>query len=103
MYHIRIWYIRLHTLVDSCIGHILSDWMSIRDYCMTQLRTIWFHMRTNMSFGDEERSFFIMSSMYELFMVSILNDSVCIVFTSSSFNSYFKKRVSLILMENLLS
>ena len=54
------------------IGHILSDWMSIRDYCMTQLRTVWFHMRTNMSFGDEERSFFIMSSMYRLFMVSIL-------------------------------
>ena len=40
---------------------------------MTQLRTVWFHMRTNMSFGDEERSFFIMSSMYRLFMVSILS------------------------------
>ena len=38
---------------------------------MTQLRTVWFHMRTNMSFGDEERSFFIMSSMYRLFMVSM--------------------------------
>ena len=45
---------------------------------MTQLRTVWFHMRTNMSFGDEERSFFIMSSMYRLFTVSnyTLNSSL---------------------------
>ena len=37
---------------------------------MTQLRTVWLHMRTNFVFGDDERSFFIMRSMHMLFMVS---------------------------------
>ena len=60
-----------NSIIHHLLGHILSDWMSIRDYCMTQLRTIWLHMRSNMSLGDEERSFFIMSSMYQLFMVSV--------------------------------
>ena len=58
------------------IGRVLSDWMSIRHYCITQLRTVWLHMRTNMSIGNEERSFFIMSSMYRLFMVSSVNSTL---------------------------
>ena len=57
-------------------GHVLSDWMSIRHYCMAQLQTVWLYMRINMKLGDEERSFFIMKSMYQLFMVSIMNNRV---------------------------
>ena len=83
-------------------GHILSDWMSIRHYCMTQLRTVWFHMRTNMSLGDEERSFFIMNSMHRLFMVSILN-SACTLCYPFSFGSCFKNKLSPALKENLVT
>ena len=36
---------------------------------MSQLKEIWLHMRNNMSFGEEERLFFIINSMYQLFMV----------------------------------
>jgi len=57
----------------TCAGRILSDWMSIRFYCMTQLRTVWLHMRTNMGLGDDERSFFIMRAMNTLFTVHILD------------------------------
>jgi len=52
-----------------CIGHIISDWMPIREYCMTQLKTVWLHMRINFVCNDDERSFFIMKSMYTLLMV----------------------------------
>ncbi|XP_065913406.1 uncharacterized protein [Dysidea avara] len=55
--------------LDQIKGRILSDWMSIRGYCITQLRTVWLQMRTNMGFGDDERSFFIMRSMHTLFML----------------------------------
>jgi len=55
-----------------CEGHILSDWMSIRHYCLTQLKTVWLHMGMNYLCDDEERSFFIMRSMYTLFMVWLL-------------------------------
>ena len=52
-------------------GHILSDQMSIREYCMAQLKFVWLYMRTNLKFvgSDDERSFFIMKSMYMLLMV----------------------------------
>ena len=88
--------------VIHLIGHILSDWMSIRHYCMTQLRTVWFHMRTNMALGDEERSFFIMNSMHRLFMVSVLNNA-CTVCYPFSFGSCFKNKLSFALKENLVT
>lgn len=53
------------------IGRLLPDWMSIRHYCMKKLKTVWSHIRENMSLCDEERSFFIMRSMYQLFMVCL--------------------------------
>jgi len=62
------------TMIYVCFHkeHILSDWMSIRHYCLTQLRTVWLHMGMNFLSDDEERSFFITRSMYTLFMVCLL-------------------------------
>ena len=78
-----IWTEIMETFLDLALyyhitstGHVLSDWMSIRHYCTAQLKAVWLHMRINMSLGDEETSFFIMKSMYQLFMVSFINDII---------------------------
>jgi len=65
------WSLKLRVYVKYMFytGHILSDWMSIRHYCLTQLRTVWLHMEMNFLSDNEERSFFIMRSMYTLFVV----------------------------------
>ena len=40
-------------------GPIISDWQSIRHYCVSQLRTVWQHMRNNLGLSEEERTFFV--------------------------------------------
>ena len=58
--------ISLLTQSDSdkkLFGVIISDWISLRHYCVSQLRAIWMHMRNNLSLSEEERVFFLMMSM----------------------------------------
>ena len=40
-------------------GPIISKRLSVRDYCISQLRTVWMHMRNNLHLSDEERSFLV--------------------------------------------
>lgn len=50
-------------------GPLISDWQSVRHYCVSQLMTVWMHMRNNLSISDEERSFLLMrccKQFYEL-------------------------------------
>ena len=55
-------------------GPIISSWLSVRHYCVSQLRTIWAHIQNNLSLLDEERSFLVMSCTKRLYEVcSILS------------------------------
>ena len=63
-------------------GPLISDWLSVRHYCMSQLRTIWMHMRNNLGLSDEERSFLVMTCMKRLYEVSFIflgGETTCIV------------------------
>ena len=57
-------------------GTVISNWLSIRHYCVSQLRTVWLHIRNNLGISDEERSFFIMRCMKKLFEVSLFTWSM---------------------------
>ena len=50
-------------------GHITSNWLSVRHYCVSQLRTIWMHIRNNLRLSDEERSFLAMHCTKKLYEV----------------------------------
>ena len=51
-------------------GPLISEWLSVRHYCISQLRTVWMHIRNNLGISDEERSFLIMRCMKTLYEVS---------------------------------
>ena len=50
-------------------GHIISSWLSVKHYCVSQLRTIWTHIQNNLSLLDEERSFLVMCCTKRLYEV----------------------------------
>ncbi len=52
-------------------GHVISEWLSLRHYCVSQLRTLWMHMRNNLGLTDEQRSFFVMQAMSRLLQVTM--------------------------------
>ena len=54
-------------------GGVLSGWLSVRHYCVSQLRTVWMHMQNNLVFSDEERSFLVMCCTKRLYEVAILS------------------------------
>ena len=61
----------VHPDADRTIhGPLISDWLSVRHYCVSQLRTVWMHMRNNLGLSDEERSFLIVRCMKRLYEVS---------------------------------
>ena len=51
-------------------GPLISECLSVRHYCISQLRTVWMHIRNNLGISDEERSFLIMRCMKTLYEVS---------------------------------
>ena len=53
-------------------GPIISEWLSVRHYCVSQLRTMWMHLRNNLSLSDEERSFFVMRCTKRLYEVRMI-------------------------------
>ena len=55
-------------------GHIISEWLSVRHYCVSQLRTMWMHLRNNLNLSDEERSFFVMRCTKRLYEVHMLRE-----------------------------
>ena len=50
-------------------GPIISEWQAVRHYCLSQLRTVWLHMRNNLSLSEEERAFFITQCLMNLYEV----------------------------------
>jgi hypothetical protein len=53
-----------------CPGHVISEWQSVRHYCLSQLQTMWLLMRNNFKFSDEERTFFVTSALHKLLEVA---------------------------------
>ena len=52
----------LLTLPDAdaqIYGKLISDHLSVRHYCMSQLRALWQHMRNNLELSEEKRTFFV--------------------------------------------
>eukprot|EP00118_Oscarella_pearsei_P023946 m.294339 g.294339 ORF g.294339 m.294339 type:complete len:5643 (+) comp40744_c0_seq7:98-17026(+) len=50
-------------------GHVISEWQSVRHYCVGQLKTTWLLLRENLNLSDEERTFFVTSALYKFFEV----------------------------------
>ena len=48
-------------------GNLISEQLSIRHYCMSQLRALWQHMRNNLALSDEERTLFV-NQCLEMFL-----------------------------------
>ena len=61
---------------DKIHGNLISDWISVRHYCVSQLRTLWMHMRNNLSLSEEERTFFVMRAMKKFYEVQ-LDSTIC--------------------------
>ena len=53
----------------SIHGLIISKRLPVRHYCVSQLRTVWMHMRNNLHLTDEEQSFLIMCCTNRLYKV----------------------------------
>jgi hypothetical protein len=65
---------------DKIHGNLISDWISVRHYCVSQLRTLWMHMRNNLNLSEEERTFFVMRAMkkfYEVHVGTALSTCAC--------------------------
>ena len=50
-------------------GPIISNWLSVRHYCVSRLRNIWMHIRNNLAISDEERFFLTMRCMERFYEV----------------------------------
>ena len=53
----------------AILGGVLSEWHSVRHYCVSQLRTVWMHIQNNLSLLNEERSFLVMCCTKRLYEV----------------------------------
>ena len=54
-------------------GPIISKEVSVRHFCVSQLRSMWRHMRDSLGLSEEERSFFVMRLMWRLYRVYMKN------------------------------
>lgn len=44
-------------------GKIISEWLSLRHYCVSQLKTLWMHIQNNLGLSEEQRAFFVMRAL----------------------------------------
>ncbi|XP_065828093.1 uncharacterized protein [Oscarella lobularis] len=56
-------------------GRVISDWQSVRHYCMNQVKTLWAFLRENLKFSDEERTFFVTSALHKFLEVGTKSTS----------------------------
>lgn len=50
-------------------GNLISKQLPIRHFCVSQLQAMWVHIRNNLNLSEEERSFFVTSSMWKFYQV----------------------------------
>jgi len=55
---------------EKISGPVISSWQHIRHYCVSQLRSVWWHMNNNLQMSTEELSFFIMKCMQTMIEVT---------------------------------
>ena len=51
---------------NKLCGRLISDNISVRSYCLSQLKTLWMHIRNSLYLTEEERSFFVTTAMTKL-------------------------------------
>ena len=65
-------------------GPLISPgWQSIQHYCVSQLRTVWQHLRNNLGLSEEERTFFVnqcLVTYHEVCIVSVIFVEVFVSF-----------------------
>lgn len=57
-------------------GHIFSEQLPLRQYCVTQLKALWVHIQNNLGLSDEQRIFFIMTAMTKFHQVNIMCEGI---------------------------
>lgn len=60
------------------LGPIFTDWQPLRNYCVSQLRTLWMFMQNNLVLTEEERCFFVQRAMTRF-------HEVCTIFIKEQF------------------
>ena len=51
-------------------GHILSDSLSTRSYCASQLQKLWAHLRNGLAISDDERLLLVKGCLNQFFEVN---------------------------------
>ncbi len=69
-------------------GPIISDWQSVRHYCVSQLRTVWQHMRNNLGLTEEARTFFVNGCLKTFHKVVSPGDIMMCLSTSCVYTVY---------------
>ncbi len=65
-------------------GNVISEWLSVRHYCVSQLKTVWLHIGNNLGLSEEQRSFLIMRAMERFHKVGTENgNGSCDVYNES--------------------
>ena len=65
-------------------GPVISEWQTIRHYCVMQLRSVWLHMGNKLKISPEEQSFLTLRCMHNLLEVCLLNRKVCSYFDNNN-------------------
>lgn len=73
---------------DKMKGSVFPEDLSIRSFCMKQLKTLWGHLSGSMGISVEERSFLVSRSMWNLLKVSFYT-SVGIIVHSNVFDFFY--------------
>ena len=44
-------------------GNVISKQLALRSYCMSQLKSLWEHLRSNLGLSEEQRAFFVSKAL----------------------------------------
>ena len=54
---------------ENMCGHVFPEGFAVREYCVTQLKTMWGHLSSSLGISSEERSYLVSRSMWNLLKV----------------------------------
>ena len=54
---------------SSISGPLISHWLPVRQYCVSQLRTAWMHLKTTLKLSREKQNFFVMNCLKSFYKV----------------------------------
>ena len=72
-------------------GNIISKKLPLRHYCMSQLQTLWMHMRDNLGISEEQRAFFVTKALNQFLQVCVVVLNVTCLMQEWSLSQVFFK------------